>query len=860
TGEDAISSLRYLLINQGKDPEFILLDQDEADLFFKEIKTKYLDFALLDLRSKKPTDWIKILKEKSSSERKFKLDSRVNDFNFSKSIDFKKILFSSFRLEIAESKTLNELGGGLRGVVEAESLYPSLSLRNISGEQQKLLNIAKWGFSGSRDLSMPLSVLLGVKKKKGGELKKGVTINLGDELVELKSCMHDRILRNLSKAEGGVFKKSKDEVTHEETLCKAELKGLEGRIRQEKDALRKTIERLNPSIKKSEEEFNTSKSLSKGKQDDGNPNPSCEGALLESYIESVERVFLEGKTKREISNDIKVSLERVEAEQGKLKKNVTRGAEILFEEKLKKKFSTLGRGTSIEEVMKCILKKHEGKGSKEEIEKAVKSELEEFKNKNIKSLYNKKSLKEAYREAFKNIKKPAALGGNTKLDFLIGMESASSDILAIYFGDVFGSQGGMSGKDLTSLQQSISKAFSETGKGFGERFKEGMEAGLEKQLEKQVKDRWGSLKGEVQEKIIKKLDPDRVFADLSFEEALKIFSNGSKMKEMKKEKRELFSFLLTEEINQETLGGEFDRYANHLFESTYLTIEEENLEKDKLGLESKIKDLGSAYPKLFKGFSLEETALESVFGFMKPKDEVLEALSADVEFKGSKATELGKVRVQFRDLQRHLSRYTLSDNSGPLKFFKQEGEKTKLNKEFMAAVKVLDDNYKRLKTARDKYVKDLNGALENSKKTTEGLKKQKENKNEELQKLLEEKAALELIIKQQGKMAEGLKKKQILLDKSEDEVLEEIFDLKHLLSEFESREKDPTFGIEAGELEFQAPAFYDFYNDLLALERDALGLNAEERPQRRRLEAALKLVKDNAKEIIPRDIDGVNTV
>ncbi|NCF71454.1 MAG: DUF3638 domain-containing protein, partial [Chlamydiales bacterium] len=96
-GDGAMVAPRYLLVNlKAEAPEYIMLDQDEADAFYKGVNPAATEnYGLVDIREYSSKEWKDIIEATDRGEIEenlFLTDTRLNTSSFFVSEDFKKIL------------------------------------------------------------------------------------------------------------------------------------------------------------------------------------------------------------------------------------------------------------------------------------------------------------------------------------------------------------------------------------------------------------------------------------------------------------------------------------------------------------------------------------------------------------------------------------------------------------------------------------------------------------------------------------------------------------------------------------------------------------------------------------------------
>ncbi|WP_298626558.1 hypothetical protein [uncultured Legionella sp.] len=182
--EKPLPPVRYLLAREKGDPQIILINQDEADLFKKSGGTRW---SLYDLSVKKSGVLVPIVGKPIEALKEPLL---------------KKLNFSSYHYEIKGS-SLESLASSLVGICTAEQLSPSLTLhsQNEEGAREEItpvFDLPKWGFYGQKAQEIPLYVQQTHKVFNDKWEKNGVTISVGkgeaNAEVFISSTLNTRIL------------------------------------------------------------------------------------------------------------------------------------------------------------------------------------------------------------------------------------------------------------------------------------------------------------------------------------------------------------------------------------------------------------------------------------------------------------------------------------------------------------------------------------------------------------------------------------------------------------------------------------------------------------------------------------------
>lgn len=138
SAKEPMTIARFVLYNASKSPRYILIDQDEADLF--ALSPKYhSEWSLLDLHAKaKGRDLLACGKMLSQTQVSY-ISNQDNVF--------KKLKLASLQCELSNTSDLLSIAKELEPVVELEDLAPSLTLR-FEEDHKALANLLRFNRFG----------------------------------------------------------------------------------------------------------------------------------------------------------------------------------------------------------------------------------------------------------------------------------------------------------------------------------------------------------------------------------------------------------------------------------------------------------------------------------------------------------------------------------------------------------------------------------------------------------------------------------------------------------------------------------------------------------------------------------------
>ena len=239
--------VRYFFAREEGTPSIILANQDEADLFKQ---SPIPPWALFDLKQLNDSSILPIV---SSSE--FLLNPTL----------LKKLSFASFNHQ-TNGSGLVEISHSLSGIFPASHLVPSLDVSfnqalTDSSDHTVPFTLDKWGFSGTRQQEIPLSLSQTNQIKNDKFYKTGVTLSIGqgedEKSVFISSKLNERILtkskQTLEQTGSNKFVEAMEEdITHDYKQALEERTKLRKSLDKLKESKAQTIEEYDKTIQKLE--------------------------------------------------------------------------------------------------------------------------------------------------------------------------------------------------------------------------------------------------------------------------------------------------------------------------------------------------------------------------------------------------------------------------------------------------------------------------------------------------------------------------------------------------------------------------------------------------------------------------------
>lgn len=520
-GDGAMVAPRYLLVNlKAEAPEYIMLDQDEADAFYKGVNpTATENYGLVDIREHSSSYWQAIIKGANNGEVEgniFLTDTRLNTSQFFVSEDFKKILLASFRLSIDSFDSLESLfqslGGTLgettTGLVQEYDLAPHLSLEDSVESPESYLRLEKWGMRARSDVDIELSLQRGDR----GE----ANIQLGSDKVEIKKDIHQRLIDKLDSGdplEKGVVAASLEDTLREKEAAENERRDKLIELDAKRALLKERVSALSGEIRKTEEDLEKAKTEPLEGQD-----KSCKQLFLEDYQDEVREMLIDkigGASYGTVNEDIKNANDRIKTVSAK-RTNPTFWQNIYMHKALKHASLTHGLSKepkNYEELVELLYEKYGEDAGK------VKEVLRKFQEAEINTMHNSCSLKIGLINLAKQMNgKQYGFGSGRKVKLWGegGGEKAVYELIDLYFKDFFGDENAPSGNELSFLTDAIKSLFekAESVSGSTHTFKVGtvsnqissvVETALEAQLLKKDKEKWTAYDAEKKERIFTNL-------------------------------------------------------------------------------------------------------------------------------------------------------------------------------------------------------------------------------------------------------------------------------------------------------------------------------------------------------------------